>query len=109
MATMNKVEEGKACAALSYILVGIIWYFVDEAMRKNEFAKFHAKQGLVLIITWIILSIVASVIPFIGWFILWPIFGIFCFVLFILGLINSLNGAEKELPVIGSFAKNFKF
>ena len=37
---MNKeIEQGKGCAALGYILVGIIWYFADEQMKKNNYVK----------------------------------------------------------------------
>jgi len=42
------VEQGKACAILAYFFVGIIWFFVDEKLKKNEFAKFHAKQAMIL-------------------------------------------------------------
>lgn len=102
------VEEGKACAAVAYILVGIIWYFVDEKMKKNAFARFHVKQALVLLIVSVAGNIVLSFIPIIGWILL-PIFGIAVFVLWILGLINALNGTEKQLPVIGQWASMFTF
>ena len=105
------IEAGKVCALLSYLLVGIIWYFVDEKMKKNSFVKFHVKQGLVLIIFSIIVSIVGSIfwfIPFLGWVIM-DILNLAILVLAIVGIVNSLNGEKKELPVIGGFASNFKF
>ena len=58
------VENEKVCAILSYLLIGIIWYFADEKMKKSNFAKFHVKQGIVLFIAGIIVSIVYG-IPFI--------------------------------------------
>ncbi len=108
------VEKGKACAILSYFLVGIIWYFADENMRKNSYAKFHAKQGLVFFVAWVALWIIEMIlifIPIIGWlllFVLWIVW-IALFVLWIIGLISAINGKEKEVPVIGQFAKNFTF
>jgi uncharacterized membrane protein len=105
----SDVEEGKACAALSYILIGIIWYLVDEKMKKNEFAKFHVKQGLVLLITSIIINVVGSIVPILGWFIILPLGSLLVLVLWILGIINSLSGNMKELPLIGQFAKKFTF
>ena len=41
MATSNN----KLCAALSYLLIGIIWYFADEKMKSSSFAKFHFQLG----------------------------------------------------------------
>jgi uncharacterized membrane protein len=105
----GNVEEGKVCAVLAYLLIGIIWYFVDEKMKKNSFVKYHVKQGLVLLILSIAVSIVGSVIPFIGWFIILPLGNIAVLVLVVLGIINSVNGKEKELPVIGQFASKFSF
>jgi len=101
-------NNSKTCAALSYLLIGIIWYFVDEKMKKDDFVKFHVKQALVLLVADIILQIAASFLWFVGWF-LAPLIGIFILVLFILGLVNSLNGKKKELPLIGQFAKYFTF
>jgi len=104
----NDVESGKVCAILSYLLVGIIWYFADENMKKNNFVKFHVKQGLVLIIISIAGSIVLSMLFFIGWFI-FPIWQLAILILAILGIINAVNGKEKELPNIGQFAKHLTF
>ncbi len=105
-----------ACAALSYILIGIIWYFVDEQMKNDAFAKFHAKQGLILLIAaviwhvaWSVLAVILTVVTFglfalIGWLgYLVP------WVFVILGLINAANGQKKALPIIGSYARIFTF
>jgi len=118
------VEDGKVCAILSYLLVGIIWYFADDKMRKNNFAKFHTKQSLVLLVVSIILSIVVSIISaiftpllFMGgglgiiWIIsiIWWAISIVILVLWLIGIIAAATGKEKVLPFIGSFAKNLKF
>jgi len=115
------VEEGKLAAILSYLLVGIIWYFADEKMKNNSFVKFHVKQGIVLIIASIVYSIVLGILFSL---ILFPLMftgaglGIIAIfrllyyvplVLSILGIINAANGKEKELPIIGHFAKKFSF
>ena len=52
----KEIEEGKAAAVLSYLLIGIIWYFVDEKMKKNSYVKFHVQQAIVLIIASVIYS-----------------------------------------------------
>ena len=121
----KSVEEGKACAVLSYILVGIIWFFVDEKMRKNAYAKFHVKQALVLLglsiavnIVMFILGIFATIfafIPGVGLIIggiIWLLVVILwlgVLVLWIIGVLNSLNGKEKELPVVGKYSKYLTF
>jgi len=111
-------DNGTACAILSYFLVGIIWFFADENMRKNSFAKFHVKQALVLlivdVIAWVAVSILWTIF---AWM---PVFWILgslistlvwlaILVLLIIGIIYSATGKEKALPVIGGFADKFSF
>jgi len=103
----GKVENENLCSALSYLLIGIIWYFADEKMKQSAFAKYHAKQGLVLLIADLIVCAICMV-PFIGWIIGW-ILNIGLVILMIIGIINGLNGQQKPLPLIGKFAENFKF
>ena len=117
----NEIEEGKICAALSYILIGIIWYFVDEEMKKNKYVKFHVKQGIILIIFSVIVAIanailasiitVLSYVTFGGAAVLLfipTIVGLIPLVLMIIGMVYAIQGKEKVLPVIGKFGKNFK-
>lgn len=99
----GKIENEKLCAVLSYVLIGVIWYFADEKMKKSSFAAYHAKQGLVLFIAVIINCAIWS-IPLLGWVIA-PIIHVGLIILIIIGIINALNDQEKELPVIGKFAK----
>ncbi len=105
----NQVEDGKVCALLAYLLIGIIWYFADEKMKKNNFAKFHVKQGIILLIVSIIIGVVGSILPFIGWFIILPLGQLLILIWVILGIVYSLSGQEKELFLIGQFAKNLNF
>jgi uncharacterized membrane protein len=103
----NTTDNTKICAILSYLLIGIIWYFVDKQIQKDDFVKFHVKQGLVLICLSIILSIIISIIPFL-WMIGWIVQLIF-FIFAIIGIINAMNHEKKELPIIGQFSSVFKF
>ena len=107
----SSADDGKACALLSYFLVGIIWYFADDKMRENAFAKFHAKQALVLLITSVIFSVAASIlvwIPILGWFVI-MIVQLGILIVWIIGLINAASGKEAALPVIGQFAEKLTF
>ena len=102
-------DNGKACAILTYFLVGIIWYFVDDKMRKNQLANYHTKQALVLLIASVVINIIGSIIPIIGWFIILPLGNLFILVLWIFGIINSASGNMKPIPVIGGFGSKFQF
>lgn len=103
-------DHSKICAILAYFFpIGLIWYLVDENLTKDSLAAYHVHQSLVLVITALIISAVGAIIPFIGWFIILPLGNLFVLVLFIIGIINAAKEEKKELPVIGKFAKSFKF
>ncbi|MBI4150963.1 hypothetical protein HY492_02445 [Candidatus Woesearchaeota archaeon] len=62
-----------------------------------------------LFILAIAISIIGSIVPIIGWFIILPIGNLVVLVLWIIGIINALSGKEKPLPLIGKFADKFSF
>ena len=103
-------DNAKICAILSYFLVGIIWYFVDEQMKKNAFAKHHAKQALVLLIVsviwnvaYVFLSIITlGLFALVGW-----IVSLGLFVLWIIGLVYAITDKKTQIPLIGGFADKF--
>jgi len=95
------VNENKAMAAIAYL--GILFLIPLLAKKDSPFAQYHAKQGMILFIVWVVASFVIW-IPILGW-----IMGILLFVLFIIGIVNVLGGKMKPLPVIGSLADKFKF
>ena len=122
--TNKDKENGKLCAILTWFLplVGLIWYFADDKMRKNKFAGFHLKQVLVLVIVSLVINIGALIvggilafIPILGWIVgilLWilvSIVNVAIFVFWVMGLISAFQGKEKELPLIGKFGKKFTF
>ena len=94
------VEENKGMAVLSYI--GILVLIPLLAKKDSKFAQFHAKQGLVIFIGEVIISVI-GVIPFIGWLI-WFVGWIFLVVISIMGIVNALKGQAKELPVVGGLS-----
>ena len=88
------VEENKLWGALSYI--SIISIIVLLTKKDSEFAKFHAKQGVVLFIA----SILVGWLPFIGWFIISPI----VLLLSLAGIIMAAQGKMWKMPLIGDIA-----
>ncbi len=107
--TNSDVDNGKVCAILSYLFIGIIWYFADDTMKKNTFAKFHVKQSLVLLIASIILQVIGSVLPAIIGFMILSLSGIFSLVWMVIGIVNAINGKEESLPIIGQYSSKFNF
>lgn len=95
----ENVDNVKAVAAVAYL--GFLFFVPLLTNPESDFARFHANQGLLLLITAVVVNILGPVLPVIGWFIIWPLGSIFVLVLFIMGLINALNGEKKPLPLIG--------
>lgn len=95
---------------LSYI--GILWLIPLLVEKNDKVVRFHVNQGIVLfifdIIGLIAVSILSAifvfipVISFLGVVIAY-LFGILCFVLMIIGIVNAANKSEKPLPIIGKF------
>lgn len=107
----KKPEMGnnKICAVLSYLIIGLIWYAVDDNMKKDAFVKYHVKQGLVLLIASFVIQFVGWIIPVIGWFLIVPLGHLLTLILAIIGIANAANHQTKELPIIGQFAKKLDF
>ncbi len=118
----KEVEDGKVCAVLSYLVIGIIWYFVDEKMKKNSYVNFHVKQALVLLIFSIALGILNAILGVIFGLIAMLTLGLGTILMFIptlisliplvlwlFGVVYSVQGVEKELPIIGQYGDKFKF
>ena len=105
MEETSKKDQKNIIAVISYI--GFLCLIPILMKEKDEFVKFHAKQGLVLFIAEIATMLIAW-IPILGWlvgFVAWIIW----LVLSIIGIINVVNGKQVPLPIIGKFAGKFNF
>lgn len=103
------IKQNKTMAGLAYIL-----FFLPLIVCKDSrFGRFHANQGLLLLILsvagYIAISIVTTILATITWrlfgfiSLLYSIYGLFILAIAIYGLVNGLNGKAKELPVIGKY------
>lgn len=92
------IEKNKTMAGLAYI----IFFLPLVACPDSKFARYHANQGLALLIVSLVGSFILGMIPIIGWLLL-PLFSILVLILAIVGLVNGLNGKVKDLPLIGKF------
>jgi uncharacterized membrane protein len=105
----KKPDQSKGKNRGMAIIAYIVFFVPLLTSAKDEpFVKYHVKQGLVLFIASIVVYFIARVIPLLGWIIA-PILNIGLLVLFIIGIVNAINGAEKPLPLIGHYADRFKF
>lgn len=102
-------EKNTGMAIVAYILFFIP--LLTDA-KKDPFVKYHVKQGLVIFCIGVIIWLVSMIIPWYWW---WSFFWVVrllqlgLLVLAILGIVNAANGKEEPVPLIGQFAKMFKF
>jgi uncharacterized membrane protein len=96
--TPEDIEKNKTMAGLSYFL----FFLPLISCPESGYAKFHANQSLLLLISGVAGNVILGIIPVIGWMLM-PIFGIGILVLGIMGLINGFGGKAKPLPLIGKF------
>ena len=102
------IQNNKTMGILSYI--GLLVLVPIFAAKNSKFARFHANQGLVLVIAQAIVTTVLSIlaailahIPFVGWLfallirLVIPV----VYIPSIIGIINAAKGQAKELPIIG--------
>lgn len=94
---VDDVADNKGISVLCYL--GIFFLIPYLTRPDSDYVKFHSNQGLVLLLFCIALGFV-SWIPFLGWLAGFA-GGLFAAVCVIMGIVNTLNGDKKELPLIG--------
>ncbi|MDR3309664.1 MAG: zinc ribbon domain-containing protein, partial [Tannerella sp.] len=99
-------EANKLMAILAYL--GILVLVPILAAKESPFARFHANQGLLLLLTsivgGIVVGILATILAFVSVVLagaLYSVFYLAILALAIIGIINAVKGEKKELPVIG--------
>lgn len=94
-------QQNKTMGILAYI--GPLVLVPIFAAKESKFARFHANQGLVLLICEAALSILGIILGLITWvlklLLVWP-FEILVLVLCILGIVSAAKGECKEFPLI---------
>ena len=115
------IESNKGISVLAYL--GFLFLIPYFAAQKSDFARFHAKQGLVLFVLEFVVNAIMSIlkailgvtyniygvfawvkIPSVILTIIHSLFGLAALALTIVGIINVVQGRAKELPLIGKFA-----
>ena len=104
-------EDNKIMGILAYL--GILVLVPIFAAKESRFARFHANQGLVLLIALIVVYIAIMVLGIVLAFVsttlalltslLSLVVWIGWLVFVIIGIINAAKGEMKELPIIGKY------
>lgn len=103
-ASSSDAEQNKVMAIVGYIIPLLFFIPLVTDAKNSPFAKYHANQQLVLLITAFLVQVVGTVIPLLGWFIILPLGMIAVLVFAIMGLIHAAKGEMKPLPLIGGFS-----
>jgi uncharacterized membrane protein len=102
-ATMEKLENRLISAICYFVsltpLIFIAMFFVLKP-KSSDYVKFHVNQGLVLHIVILIIMFFINVVFELA-FTFNTLLFLISVVIIIWGIINSLTGKTKEIPVIG--------
>jgi uncharacterized membrane protein len=74
--------------------------------KESKYARFHANQGLALLVSFVVLFACSFVLKFMTAGILGfvsVIISLIYVVYIIIGVVNAATGKAKELPLIGNF------
>ena len=106
-APVTKPDNKKMMGILAYLGILII---IPILMAKDDaFVNFHIKQGLLLVIVEIVTWFIGSMMWQNAMLFIINLVNLAVLVFAIIGIVNVVKGNQKELPVIGSYAKNFTF
>jgi uncharacterized membrane protein len=102
------IDKNRTYSILAYlgILIAVPMFFAKE----SPFARFHTRQGLILLISEVLYALVFGFIRGILLQMSWRMgfvinaLGIFCiffFILIVLSISNAISGKAKSLPLLG--------
>jgi uncharacterized membrane protein len=109
--------QSRYSAFIAYLLPGLGPLYVLLGQRRNEFALYHARQSLLLLLAALLLPLAWAVV---SWLLIWlpivgPVLGAALFALvlagytglivsWVLGLVYALRGRMEPLPLMGRWA-----
>ena len=110
----DEVKRYKTKAMVSYIPLISLIFILTNKTKQSSYLKFHANQGLVITIMWVIVCFIEGILSALfssdsmlrnstpGWvsFISYLLYCI-CFLATLYGIINTYNDSSKELPLVG--------
>ena len=104
---MAKGDSDRKLLAFLGVFLTVIGFIIALAVKRNDkYVMYYGKQGLILFIAWLIAWVVGIVfifIPVLGRLVMIALY-VGVLILWVFGLIYSLSGQMKPVPVIGKFA-----
>ncbi len=104
----ENIRENKMMAVLAYF--GFLVLIPLFVAKKSKFARYHVKQGLILLAAEILFAACYGILSFTMLSISWRLYSVvriagmvrYLFpVLAVIGILNAVNGKARKLPVIG--------
>ncbi|MEE9350050.1 MAG: hypothetical protein V3U80_08390 [Flavobacteriaceae bacterium] len=93
-------NQDKNIAIIAYLtIIGLIIAFILNNDKKDKFTNFHIQQSLGIAVIALGFFVI-GMIPVLGWIISFLGFFLILF-LWIMGLINAINGRENPVPFFG--------
>lgn len=103
---VTRDTQDKTIAIVAYLtVIGLVVALVMNNEKKDLFSTYHIRQSLGLVLTSIALSLI-NVIPILGWIV--SLIGAFVLLyMWVMGLLNAVNGREKPVPILGEKYKEW--
>lgn len=109
--TAAQIESGKGMSILAYFSILVL--IPIFAVKDNPYVRFHANQGLILLIGEALYAVAETILGTLLYAISWRLGYFFSSVfsllyvafgvLAIIGILNAVNGKAKEIPIVGKF------
>lgn len=95
--------DKKSACVLTYVLGWVSGLVFVLAEKEDQEIRFHAWQSIAVFGAINVLSIVLTVVPFVGW-ILRPFVGLTALILWIILMVKTYQGEKVVLPIAGEWA-----
>lgn len=90
-----------------YAFAYILFFLPLLAIPESKQGRFHANQGLSLLIFAVVGYVALVFLPIFGWLFI-PAFRLFIFISIVIGFLNGWDERERPLPLIGKWFKIIK-
>tara|TARA_R110000850_G_scaffold277086_1_gene422364 strand:+ start:96120 stop:96449 length:330 start_codon:yes stop_codon:yes gene_type:complete len=92
-------NDGKTIGIIAYLtIIGFVIAIIMNNTQRNEYASFHIRQMLGLILLSIAISVLSLMID-LG--VVGTILSFFVLILWVLGFVGAIQGEMKLVPVLG--------
>ena len=104
-----KQDDSKLFAFLAVLLSIVGFIIALLAKRNDKYVMFYAKQSLILFLAGITAKVLTFLlaITIVG-LLAAPVVWIVYVVIWIIALVNSVSGKQKETPIVGKYARSIR-